>query len=96
MREQYEWLANGGVTQEDLERIQTYLTGAYPLRFDGNEAIAGILASMQFQQFPLNYVNVRNDLVRAVTLEDIHRVARRLARADDLQFVVVGRPQDLE
>lgn len=96
VREQYEWLANGGVTQEDLERIQTYLTGAYPLRFDGNEAIAGILASMQFQQFPLNYVNVRNDLVRAVTLEDIHRVARRLARADDLQFVVVGRPQDLE
>lgn len=96
VREQYEWLANGGVTQEDLERIQTYLTGAYPLRFDGNEAIAGILASMQFQQFPLNYVNIRNDLVRAVTLEDVHRVARRLARADELQFVVVGRPQDLE
>lgn len=96
VREQYDWLANGGVTQEDLERTQTYLTGAYPLRFDGNQAIAGILASMQFQQFPLNYVNIRNDLVRAVTLEDIHRVARRLARSQDLQFVVVGRPLDLE
>lgn len=96
VREQYDWLANGGITQEDLERIQTYLTGAYPLRFDGNESIAGILASMQFQQFPLNYVNIRNDLVRAVTLEDIHRVSHRLARADELQFVVVGRPVGLE
>lgn len=96
LREQYEWLANGGITQGDLDRIQTYLTGAYPLRFDGNESIAGILASMQFQQFPLTYVNIRNDLVRAVTLEDIHRVARRLARPEALQFVVVGRPQGLE
>lgn len=96
VREQFDWLANGGITQDDLERIQTYLTGAYPLRFDGNEAIAGILTSMQVQRFPLNYVNIRNDLVRAVTLEDIHRVARRLARADELQFVVVGRPLGLE
>ena len=96
VREQFEWLANGGITQEDLERIQTYLTGAYPLRFDGNEAIAGILASMQFNGFPLNYINVRNDLVRAVTLADIHRVAQRLAQPEALRFVVVGRPEGLE
>lgn len=96
VREQFEWLANDGVTQEDLERIQTYLTGAYPLRFDGNEAIAGILASMQFNGFPLDYINVRNDLVRAVTLDDIHRVARRLAQPDALHFVVVGQPEGLE
>ena len=81
--------------QEDLERVQTYLTGAYPLRFDGNESIAHILASMQFQSFPLNYVNVRNDLIRAVTLEDIQRVAVRLAQPEALHFVVVGQPQGL-
>ena len=95
VREQFEWLANGGITQEDLERVQTYLTGAYPLRFDGNESIAHILASMQFQSFPLNYVNVRNDLIRAVTLEDIQRVAVRLAQPEALHFVVVGQPQGL-
>ena len=96
VREQFEWLANGGITQEDLERIQTYLTGAYPLRFDGNEAIAGILASMQFNGFALDYINVRNDLVRAVTLDDVQRVARRLAQPEALHFVVVGRPVGLE
>ncbi|MFN4098881.1 MAG: M16 family metallopeptidase [Pararhodobacter sp.] len=92
IREQFAWLAGGGITQEDLERIQTYLTGAYPLRFDGNESIARILASMQFQGYPLNYVNIRNDLVRAVTIEDIQRVAQRLAQPEALHFVVVGQP----
>lgn len=96
VREQFEWLANGGITQEDLSRAQTYLTGAYPLRFDGNESIASILASMQFQSFPLDYVNVRNDLVRAVTLDDIQRVAARLAAPEALRFVVVGQPQGIE
>lgn len=96
VREQFAWLANGGLTQEDLERAQTYLTGAYPLRFDGNSSIAGILASMQFQGFDIDYVNYRNDLVRAVTLEDLHRVAERLARPDELVFVVVGQPEGVE
>lgn len=96
LRDQFTWLAEGGITQEDLARVQTYLTGAYPLRFDGNESLARIMASMQSNGFALDYVNVRNDLVRAVTLEDIQRVARRLAQPDTLSFVVVGQPVGLE
>lgn len=96
IREQFDWLASGGISADDLARVQTYLTGAYPLRFDGNSAIAGILASMQFQGFDIGYVNRRNDLVRAVTLDDIRRVAQRLAQPDGLTFVVVGQPEGLE
>lgn len=96
VRAQFEWLANGGMTQEDLDRIQTYLTGAYALRFDGNESIAQILASMQFQGYPLNYINIRNDLIRAITLDDVRRVSARLAQPDALQFVVVGQPVGLD
>ncbi|MCB1410851.1 MAG: insulinase family protein [Rhodobacteraceae bacterium] len=96
VRQQFQWLADDGITQEQLEQVKTYLTGAYPLRFDGNDSIASILASMQFQGFPLNYVNIRNDLLNAVTLEDIQRVARRLAQPDALHFVVVGQPVGVE
>lgn len=95
VREQWEWLANGGMTQADLDRTITYLTGAYPLRFEGNSAIAEIMASMQFQGFGIDYVNIRNDLIRSVTLEDVHRVARRLLDPESLVFVVVGQPQGL-
>ncbi len=96
LREEWEWLAGGGVSAEQLESAQTFLTGAYPLRFDGNGAIARILASMQSQGFDIDYVNRRNDMVRDVTLEDIHRVAARLADPEALHFVIVGRPEGLE
>jgi zinc protease len=44
IRDQWSDLAENGVTDAELEAAQRYLTGAYPLRFDGNGRIAGILA----------------------------------------------------
>lgn len=96
LRSEWGWLAEGGITEADLERIKTYLTGAYPLRFDGNGSIASILASMQFQGFDIDYVNIRNDLVQALTLDDLHRVANRLIKPDALHFVIVGQPEGLD
>lgn len=96
LREEWAWLAGGGVSEAELESAQTYLTGAYPLRFDGNASIARVLASMQLQGFDIDYVNRRNDMVNALTLEDIHRVAARLADPESLHFVIVGRPEGLE
>jgi zinc protease len=95
VREEWRRLAEDGATAEELERAKTYLTGAYPLRFDGNARIANILVGMQLDDMPLDYVNTRNDKVRAVTLEDVQRVAAELMRPDDLHFVVVGQPQGL-
>jgi zinc protease len=92
-----EWtkLAEEGLTQEELSRVQTYLTGAYPLRFDGNESIASILASMQFQGFDIEYLNIRNSLIDAVTLEEANAAAARIWAPDQLHFVVVGNPEGL-
>jgi len=93
-----EWgrMASDGMRADELDAIQTYLTGAYPLRFDGNANIAGILVGMQVQGLPADYIANRNDLVRAVTLEDVRAVAARLLDPDALHFVVVGRPEGLE
>lgn len=95
IRAEWEKLAREGVTAEELERIQTYLTGAYPLRFDGNGAIAGIMASMQFQGFGIDYVNTRNDMVAGVTLDAANAIAKRLYQPDALHFVVVGQPEGI-
>nr|WP_214650072.1 pitrilysin family protein [Palleronia pontilimi] len=85
-----------GVTEEELQAAKTYLTGAYPLRFDGNARIAGILVGMQMDDLGLDYIETRNDKVNAVTLDDIRRVAERVYRPEDLSFVVVGQPEGLE
>ena len=85
-----------GITQEELEAAKTYITGAYPLRFDGNSPIANILVGMQMLGLPTDYIATRNDKVEAVTLDDVKRVAAELLDPENLHFVVVGQPEGLE
>lgn len=92
-----EWkrMAEGGITEEELAHTKTYLTGSYPLRFDGNAPIARILVGMQMEGLPIDYPVTRNAKIEAVTLKDVARVAKRILRPDDLHFVVVGQPAGL-
>ncbi|PHO04755.1 peptidase M16 [Rhodobacteraceae bacterium 4F10] len=92
---QDEWarMANDGVTLDELNKAKALLTGAYPLRFDGNGAIAEIMVGMQVQGLPIDYIKTRNDKVNAVTLDEINRVASELLKPDALQFVIVGKPE---
>ncbi|NBE07148.1 M16 family metallopeptidase [Paragemmobacter ruber] len=89
-----EWarIARDGITEAELAATKTYLTGAYPLRFDGNGPLAQIMVNMQLIGLPADYPKTRNDKVNAVTIEDVKRVAATLFRADDLRFVIVGEP----
>lgn len=96
IRDEWRRMAEEGVTEAELEQAKTYLTGAYPLRFDGNGAIASILVGMQMDDLSPDYVNTRNGKVEAVTIEDVKRVAGELLDPDALSFVVVGQPEGLE
>jgi zinc protease len=96
IRDEWARMADAGVTAEELSEAKTYLTGAYPLRFDGNAAIAGILAGMQATDLPPDYVENRNGYIEAVTLEEINRVAADLLAPEALHFVVVGQPEGVE
>lgn len=95
VKDEWRRLATEGLSAEELDRVKTFLTGAYPLRFDGNGRIARILVGMQMDDLPLDYIVTRNDKVRAVTLEEINAVAADLIQPDGLHFVVVGQPEGL-
>jgi zinc protease len=84
-------VAKNGVTQKELDNTKTYMTGAYPLRFDGNGRIASILVGMQILGLPSTYPAERNAKVEAVTLDDVNRVAKSLLTPDKLSFIVVGK-----
>ncbi len=92
IRAEWERIAREGITAEELDAAKTYLTGAYPLRFDSNARIAGIMVGMQMTGLTPDYITTRNDQVNAVTLDDVRRVAAELYRPQDLRFVVVGQP----
>lgn len=96
IRDEWVKMAEKGVTQQELDDAKTYITGSYPLRFDGNQRIASILVGMQMLDLPIDYIPTRNDKVEAVTLEDVQRVAGELLDPEGLAFVVVGQPEGLE
>ncbi|MCA8883612.1 MAG: insulinase family protein [Rhodobacteraceae bacterium] len=92
-----EWarMAAEGPTAEELERAKTYLIGGYPLRFDGNDAIARILVGMQAAGLPIDYVATRNDKIRSVSPQDARRVAAQVLQPEALSFVLVGQPESV-
>ena len=57
--------------------------------------IAQQLLAIQQENLGIDYVNKRNDLVNAVTLEDAKRVAKRLIQPDALTISIVGRPEGI-
>jgi zinc protease len=85
-------LAEEGPTAEELANARSYLTGAYALRFESSSGIANQLLWIQIEDLGIDYVDRRNALVEAVTLDDIRRVAKRLIEADHLITTIVGKP----
>lgn len=96
VREEWAKMATEGPTQDELDQAKTYLTGAYPLRFDGNGSLARIAVGMQMDGLPIDYIATRNDRVEAVTLEDVRRVSASLLDPEGLSFIVVGQPEGLD
>ena len=87
-------MASEGPTEAELAEAKAYLKGSYPLRFDTSSKIASQLLQIQIEELGVDYINKRNSLIDAVTIEDARRVAKRLADGGML-VTVVGRPKDL-
>lgn len=88
--------AEQGPSQKDLDEAKTFLTGSYALRFSSNSAIASQLLAQQQQNLGIDYVLKRNDLVNAVTLDQVKTQAKRLLHPDRLIVSVVGKPEGVK
>jgi zinc protease len=87
--------AEEGPTQRELDEAKTYLTGSYALRFDSNTKIAGQLLAIQQDNLGIDYINKRNAMVEAVTLDQVKAQAKRLIDPEELIVTVVGRPKGI-
>jgi zinc protease len=88
-------MAADGPTEDELSSAKKYLTGSYALRFDTSGKIANQLTQIQVEGFGTDYVDRRNGLVEAVTMEDARRAARRMFGDGQALVVAVGRPEGL-
>jgi len=78
-----------GPSAEELAAAKDYLVGNFALRFDSSQKIARNLLHFQLDDLGIDYIERRNDLIRAVTLNDVLRVAKRIW-GDPLSVVTVG------
>ena len=86
-------LGQDGPTEDEVAKAKSYLIGSYALRFDTSGKIAGQLVQIQLDGLPIDYIDRRNDLVAAVTMDDVRSACRRICGGDGLLFAMAGRPQ---
>jgi zinc protease len=86
-------LSDFGPTEEELDKAKKYLIGSYALRFDTSTKIAGQLVNLQSEGFGVEYLDERNKLIAAVTMEDAKRASKRLFGDTKLLVTVAGNPE---
>jgi len=87
-------MVKDGPTEDELVKAKAYLKGSYALNFDTSTKIASILLQNQLDDLGIDYIDKRNALMDAVTIEDARRAAKRLAEGGML-VTVVGQPKGL-
>ena len=90
---EFERIRQAPVTESELSLATDYLIGVFPIRFETTAAIAGGLANVEIFRLPSDYFDTYRDRVRAVSVQDVHRVAKEHLDPARLQIVVVGDPQ---
>jgi zinc protease len=91
---QVQRMVKEGPTEDELVKAKAYLKGSYALNFDTSTKIASILLQNQLDDLGIDYIDKRNAMMDAVTIEDARRAAKRIAEGGML-VTVVGQPKNL-
>ncbi|MCX5717743.1 MAG: pitrilysin family protein [Nitrospirae bacterium] len=87
---QIEKIREEKVSNEELSEEKDYLTGSFPRRLDTSRKIADFIATAEFYNLGLDYVEKYVSFINAVTKEDVQRVARKYLDAENFVLIVVA------
>jgi zinc protease len=85
--------AKNGASDKEISDAKEFLTGSFVVGLSSNSSIVNFLTMMQLQNLGIDYMERRNNLIRAVTKEQVNNIAKKLIQLDKLQIVMVGKPQ---
>lgn len=86
-------MSKDGPDADELAKAKSYLKGSYALNFDTSSKIANQLVQLQLSDLGIDYIDRRDGLIDAVTIDDVKRVAKRLFDGGVL-VTMVGRMPD--
>jgi zinc protease len=81
---------DGGPSAEELERMQSYLCGLFPLSLETHDQLAEKLADLALFELPDTEVSAFRENVRAVSAEACREVGRRYFPLAERVIVAVG------
>ena len=78
------------VSERELEGAQKYLIGSFPMRFDSQAKLANFLTQIEYYGLGLDYPEKYPSLIKAITRDDLQRVAKTYLHPENYILVVVG------
>jgi zinc protease len=90
LRQEIRRMATEPVTADELESAKAYLTGNFVFDFQTNAQVAEFLVEAEIYQLGFDYLTSYPEKIRAVTIEEVARVASLYLAPDALTTIVVG------
>lgn len=89
IQEEITKMAENGATQEELDQAKKFIKGAYAINnLDTSSKIARVLVAIQNQDLGIDYIDTREAVIDAVTLEDVNQIAKRLLSKAPTRVIV--------
>jgi zinc protease len=90
LRSEIARIVEGGVTAEELEAAELYLTGSFVFHFQRNSQIAEFLVEAEIYGLGFDYLEKYPELIRSIGVEEVNRATRRHIDPQNLTTVIVG------
>ncbi|PZO82946.1 MAG: insulinase family protein [Micavibrio aeruginosavorus] len=84
------------VGDKEIADAKSYITGSMPLSMTSTDQIASMALSLQYNDYPIDYLDRYKDNINAVTQADLKRVAERVLSPDRMTVVLVGKPKNVK
>jgi zinc protease len=88
--EEMDRMRNGLVTPGELAGAKESIINSFVFRFTSRFSVVTQLLMLEFDEYPPDYLDTMLDRYRAVTREDVQRVAREYLRPEAATVLVVG------
>ena len=88
--QQMERIRKEMVSENELEGAKKYLIGSFPMRLDTQGKLVNFLSQVEYYGLGLDYPEKYPGLIRAVTREEVLRVAKAYLHPEDYILVVVA------